>query len=87
MRTDEIVSRYGDRKSGLSLKLLPEENGRGSSVLIEGSSRALHLLAELLVAVADEKANDGFGMGPKSAGSFHFSSTSEFGVYIHRLDE
>ena len=87
MKPDEICVRYGDLKSDLSLRLLPTDEGGDDKILIEGHSRALHLLAELLMAVADEKENDGFGMGPRSAGSFHFSKTSEFGVYIHRLDE
>ncbi|AZO11331.1 MULTISPECIES: hypothetical protein [unclassified Mesorhizobium] len=87
MQTDEIFKRYSGQKSNLSLAVLPDTDGGDTKILIQGSARALHLLAELILAVADEKANDGFGIGPKSAGSFHFSATSEFGVYIHRLDE
>ncbi|MDG4909391.1 hypothetical protein EOA75_20875 [Mesorhizobium sp. M1A.F.Ca.IN.022.07.1.1] len=87
MQTDKILERYSHQKSNLSLALLSDEDGGDPTILIQGSKRALHLLAELLLAVADEKANDGFGMGPRSAGSFHFSATSEFGVYVRRLDE
>ncbi|PSJ50537.1 hypothetical protein [Kumtagia ephedrae] len=87
MKADEICDRYGHLQSGLSLKLLPADGDCEATILIEGPSRALHLLADLLMAVADEKENDGFGLGPRGAGSFHFSKTSEFGVYIHRLDE
>jgi hypothetical protein len=87
MQTDQIVERYSSQKSNLSLALLPDAEGGETKLLIKGSARALHLLAELIHAVADEKANDGFGIGPRSAGSFHFSATSEFGVYIHRMDE
>lgn len=87
MQTDEILERYSRQKSNLTLALLPDNDGGDPTILIQGSKRALHLLAELLLAVADEKANDGFAMGPSSARSFHFSATSEFGVYIHRPDE
>lgn len=87
MKTDDICERYSDQKSNLSLRLLREENDLGATVLIEGPARALRFLAELLVAVADEKENDGDGIHPKGAGSFHFARNSEMGVYIHRLDE
>lgn len=86
MKSDEVFNRYSDAASNLSLKLLPGDECGEATILIEGSPRALHLLAELLVAVADERANDGIGFGPRGAGNQHFSDTSEFGVYIHRLD-
>ena len=87
MRSDEVLDRYGDTASNPSLRLLPADERGEPMILIEGSPRALHLLAELLVAVADERENDGIGFGPRGAGYLHFSETSEFGVYIHRVDE
>jgi hypothetical protein len=43
------------------------------------------MLAELLIAVADDAKDDGFQIGPRGAGSFHFAASSELGVYLHRL--
>ncbi len=87
MKSDEVLDRYGDTASNLSLRLLPADECGEPMILIEGSPRALHLLAELLVAVADERENDGIGLGPRGPGNMHFSDTSEFGIYIHRVDE
>ncbi len=86
MKTDKIFDRYSDAASNLGLRLLPADDCGEATILIEGSPRALHLLAELLVAVADERANDGIGFGPRGPGHLHFSDTSEFGVYIRRVD-
>ncbi len=87
MKADDIFEKYSHRKSNLSVRLISAENEAGATVLIEGPPRALHFLAELLVAVADEKENDGEGLHPKGAGSFHFAQGSKLGFYIHRLDE
>ena len=88
MGPDDVVSKYADRKSNLRLSLLTDdEDGGRPWVLIEGPKRALHLLADILKAVAEDQADDGFQMAPDGPGSFHFSPQSEFGVYIHRLDE
>ena len=86
MRTDEICERYSDKNVDLVVRLLDEEEGETpSTVLIEGPACALRMLAELLMAVAEEVENDGFSISPFGAGKAHFSSTSELGVYIHRL--
>jgi len=88
MKTDEICEHYADRNVGLALRLLDEEDGEPpSSVLIEGPARALRMLAELLIAVAEEAENEGFSISPFGAGKDHFSVASKFGVYIHRLPE
>jgi hypothetical protein len=88
MRTDEICERYSDRNVGLTLRLLEDDDGDPpSTVLIEGTARALRMLAELLVAVADESENEDFSISPFGAGKDHFSASSELGVYIHRLPE
>ena len=88
MKTDEICERYSDKDVGLALRLLDEEDGEPpSTVLIEGSARALRMLAELLIAVADETENEGFSISPFGAGKAHFSVASKLGVYIHRLPE
>jgi hypothetical protein len=67
------------------LRLLDEDDGsEPSTVLVEGSSRALKMLAELLIAVAEEKENDGFSMSPMGAGNIHFSKATKLGIYIYR---
>lgn len=88
MKTDDICERYADKNVRLTLSLLDEEDGDPpSTVLIEGPARALRMLAELLIAVADEAENEGFSISPFGAGKAHFSVASKLGVYIHRLPE
>lgn len=85
MKTDEICDRYSDKSVDLVLRLLGDDARSPSDVLIEGSSDALRMLAELLLAVADEPDNDGFGISPFGAGKLHFGEGAEIGVYIHRV--
>ena len=87
MTPDEVCDEYSKKKSGLMLRLLAEEEGAPPAVLIEGSSRALRLLADLLLAVANDENSDGFSISPFGAGKFHFSKKSELGVYINRLSQ
>ena|SRR5437773_256699 len=88
MKTDKICARYYKKKVGLVLRLLETEEGaKFPLVLIEGSADALKMLAELLVAVADEPENDGFEISPYGPGSAHFSRKANLGIYIHRLDK
>jgi hypothetical protein len=86
MKTDEICEQYSNQSVGLTLRMLKDEDGGPpTTILIEGSNTALRMLAELLIAVADESQNDGFAISPFGAGRIHFSKSSELGVYIHRL--
>lgn len=86
MKTDEISRKYSGRKVNLSLKLMDEEECGLPTVLIEGPPDALKMLAELLIAVAEESANDGFSISPSGAGSVHFAKSSKLGIYLHRID-
>ena len=88
MKVDEICERYSEKSVGLALRLLEEDDGSPpSTVLIEGSARALRFLAALLIAIADEGEDESFSITPFGAGKFHFSEVSELGVYIHRVPE
>jgi hypothetical protein len=87
MKTDEICDRYASAPVGLTLRALPDpETGQSDTVLIEGRPDALRMLAELLLAVAEEEGNDGFMISPFGAGKLHFSSSATLGVYIHRIN-
>jgi hypothetical protein len=87
MSPDEVCERYSRRSVGLSLRLMPDGEGEGTDlVLIEARPEGLRVLAELLIAVADDARDDGFQIGPRGAGNFHFAASSELGVYLHRLD-
>jgi hypothetical protein len=86
MKTDEISDLYADKSVGLVLRLLDDEIHSPSTVLIEGSPEALTMLAKLLVAVASEPENDGYGISPFGAGKVHFGKAAQIGVYIHRID-
>lgn len=86
MKTDEICEQYSNQNVGLTLRMIEDEDGDPpTTVLIEGSASALRMLAELLIAVADETQNEGFAISPFGAGRAHFSKSSQLGVYIHRL--
>lgn len=88
MKADEICENYAEHPVGLVVRLLEEDDGSPpTTVLIEGPGRALRMLASLLVAIADEKDDEGFSISPYGAGKLHFSDASELGVYIHRLPE
>jgi hypothetical protein len=85
MKTDDVCARYADRSVGLTVKLIEaDEPDESSTVLVEGKPEALRMLAELLLAVADEPG-DGFSISPDGAGSVHFSSQATLGVYLRRL--
>jgi hypothetical protein len=62
-----------------------EADAPDPTVLLEGPPEALEMLAELLMAVAKDRANDGFGISPTSAGRAHFSASATLGLYVHRL--
>ena len=85
MRTDEICEKHSRKAAKLTVKLLEDDAGFGS-VLIQGGTEALRMLAELIVAVAEERENDGFEISPHGGGKIFFSKESTHGVYIHRLD-
>jgi hypothetical protein len=85
MKTDEICGRYSESPVGLTLRLLDDEDDPPSTVLIEGSARALRMLAELLIAVSDEDDDGGVSLSPFGAGMIHFSDVATLGFYIHRL--
>lgn len=86
MKADEVCEQYSSKNVGLTLRMIEDEDGEPSTtVLIEGSALALRMLAELIVAVANESENEGFSISPFGAGSDHFSKSSKLGVYIHRL--
>lgn len=88
MKTDEICNKYADRKTDLTIRLLePDGESDSPTVLIEGPVRALVMLSELLLAVAGEVENDGFSISPFGPGNMHFSSLSNMGLYIHRVDD
>jgi hypothetical protein len=88
VKTDEICEHYASERVDLTMRLLDEEDGsKPSMVLIEGSAVALKMVAELLIAVADEKENDGFSMSPFGAGNAFFSEGAKLGIYIYRIDD
>jgi hypothetical protein len=87
MTSDDVCERYADRHVGLTVRQLEDDDSeQDPTVLIEGSSDALRMLAELLLSVADDSNNDGFGISPNGAGKAHFSVDATLGIYIHRTD-
>ena len=88
MTPDDVCEKHADKRVSLTLRPLPPtEEDPSPRILIEGSRTALEFLAELILAVARNGEDDGFGIGPASAGSAHFSREAALGVYIHRIDD
>ena len=85
MKVDNVCRDNEDISVGLTLKIVEDDDGKPSMMLVEGPANALKFLAQLLNTVADEEAEDSFFISPSGAGAFHFSSTSELGVYIHKI--
>jgi len=87
MKTDDICEFYAEKKVDLTIRILEveDEDEDEELVLIEGRRDALKFLAELLLAVSEESADDGFSISPIGAGSIHFSESATLGIYIHSL--
>ncbi|MBN2240618.1 MAG: hypothetical protein JW712_12660 [Dehalococcoidales bacterium] len=54
-------------------------------VLIEGDTKALEFLGNVIIAQAQQGEECGFRFGPDTAGKTFFNSNSSHGIYIHRL--
>lgn len=89
MEADNICERYAEIGVGLTVRLLESDEIQNSSktVLIEGPPMALKMLAELLSAISKDPLDKDFSISPFGAGSVHFSSKAELGIYIHCLRE
>ncbi len=87
MSPDDICRKYALRNVGLTVRMLDDEaDAPDPTVLLEGPAEALEMLAELLMAVAKDQTNDGFGISPTSAGRAHFSTSATLGLHVHRLE-
>ena len=76
-----VIRRYLKRptKPALTVRKLDRD-----TVLIAGNSVSLKFLAQLLLALADEKSC-GVQLSPKAAGSAWFAKGMQLGLYLHRL--
>jgi hypothetical protein len=83
MKTDDICVRYADEAVGLVLRLLEDDEDGDRTVLVEGRAKALRMLGELLIAVADGNSGESFCVSPRGPGKVHFDAKSELGIYIH----
>ncbi|MGI8770701.1 MAG: hypothetical protein ACR2JE_04635 [Acidobacteriaceae bacterium] len=78
-----VFEEHSHSPSKLTMKLMhPEENELSGYVLIEGDRVALQFLANLILAQLGE-TDCGLQIHPKAAGSLHFDSSSDLGLYIH----
>jgi len=87
MLVDEIAAAYSESPVHLTVKVLPEDDAGGPSVLLQGNARALRLVAMLLLAMSEEIAEDGFAIHPNGAGCVHFSREATHGIYIQKQSE
>jgi hypothetical protein len=78
--TDDVCARFGHKKGTLTVRRLDR-----TTVLIEGTSRDLRFLGSLLLALAAGRKDCGYQLGPRTAGSRHFTPESLLGLYLHRL--
>ena len=78
--------RYSDTRVVLRTKMLEGEEGGTPVLLIEGDSRSLTFLAEVILAQASFSEVDcGFEISPGGPGSAFFHPRSTIGLYIHSL--
>jgi hypothetical protein len=86
MNANEVLSRYLQCSVELSTSLLEnDDEDPYPMILIEGKQNALRMLAELLLAVSDDRVCNSISISPNGAGSFHFKDTAKIGIYINRL--
>lgn len=81
MLPDDICEVYSERHVDLTVRVMPDE----PMMLIEGKPIALRMLAQLLLAMADEESGDSFFIAPNGPGKMHFSREATHGIYIHVL--
>jgi hypothetical protein len=75
---DQVCESRAD--SGVALSITVSEG----TVFVSGSQHSLLFLSELIAAQASFTLDDGFSIGPDSAGSHFFSAGATHGIYIHR---
>jgi hypothetical protein len=82
-----LLDQHADSTSKLTIRLVPadEPSEQKGYVLLEGDDVALRFLGELLLAHAGKEGDCGLQLHPNGEGSLHFSSSSDLGVYLHRL--
>jgi hypothetical protein len=88
MTPDDICDRHRNTLIGLSIKVIDaDSNLHGADaplVLIEGSARALNLLAEIFAAVANSENSGSFSISPNGPRNVHFCNSSTHGFYLKR---
>lgn len=82
---DKVAAAYARRPPKLKALTFShaDEEGEESYLLIEGNSRALRMLGEMLVATADQKAGFDFHMHPRGGGLIFFDNASTHGIYLN----
>jgi len=80
MSPDDICESYSSRKICLSIRNIDD------FVLIEGDRVSLEFLSELISAQASFEKDCGFEIAPSGPGGMFLHSSSEKGIYIHRID-
>jgi len=87
MRPDDVLASYAD--SGCALTIRPLENQVGKegrpAILVEGDSKALLFLADLILAQATDPLDCGIEISPDGPGSIFLTSETQYGVYVHLL--
>jgi len=81
--TNGIIEAYSKVRPRLKLTIKKLDR---STVLIEGSAKALEFLGRFIVAHSQADPDDcGIGLSANGAGSAWFTKESTLGFYLHRL--
>jgi|GEM_PF-4804349 len=80
MRPDDVCCEMVDRGLRLTVKELDAQ-----TIVIEGTRETLVLLAKMIIAEAQDEAEDGFSISPFDAGRALFTEDSTRGLYIYPL--
>ncbi|CAD7289835.1 hypothetical protein LMG7974_01920 [Campylobacter majalis] len=80
MKTDDVCEKYFKEKIKINTWI---EN---DIFFIEGNTKALLFLSDLIRAQAMELKDDNICIGPNLSGNKFFSKKAKFGILIHNTD-
>lgn len=80
MKTDSICEQYSKEKIKINTWL------EDDVFFIQGDTKSLMFLSDLIKAQAMELENDNICIGPNLAGNKFFSKKAKFGILIHNTD-
>lgn len=84
---ETVLEKHSSSESKLTAKLFMSEDEQFplQYVLLEGTPDALRFLADFILAHIESDVGCNWDLHPQGAGSIHFSTRSNVGIYLHKL--